>query len=340
MNRQNLQHIKQRFCDQTGVRFAPAARYSGVRRAALLCAALVLCAALALPAMADTVPAAYELLYRVSPATAQYFRSVRMSCEDQGIRMEVISAYVQEDTAQIYLTMQDLTGDRLSKDADLFDSYSIHAASPVVANGECVDYDSATRTATFLLTIRQLDGEEIAGDKITFTVKKTLGVRARGEADVPTDEIARLTVQATQQVPETKLSGWGGVGMEGNPDKTQFNTALLPQAQAYEIYPGVQLTALGEVDGKARVQLHYTDVRNADQYGYVYWTDADGKTLEAPLSFNFFTDKEIGDRYDEAIFDLPLAELTGYTLNAYYSVSDQPIQGNWEVTFPVEGTEK
>ena len=94
MNKQNLQHIKQRFCAQTGVRFAPAVKYKGVRRAALLCAALVLCAAIALPAMADSVPAAYELLYRVSPATAQYFRSVRMSCEDQGIRMMIPPRFI------------------------------------------------------------------------------------------------------------------------------------------------------------------------------------------------------------------------------------------------------
>lgn len=339
MNKQNLQHIKQRFCDQTGVRFVPAARYSGVRRAALLCAALVLCAAIALPAMADSVPAAYELLYRVSPATAQYFRSVRMSSEDQGIRMEVISAYVQEDTAQIYLTMQDLTGDRLSKDADLFDSYSIHAPSPVVANGECVDYDSATRTATFLLTMRRLDGKKIAGDKITFTLNKALGSRAEGSAAIPPSEIARLTVYTTQQVPETKLRGWGGTE-EDEIDPAQLAAALLPQTQPYQIYPGVELTAVGEVDGKARVQLHFTDVKNADQHGDVYWTAEDGKTIGAPVSFDFFMDKALGDAYSEAIFDVPLSQLSACTMNAYYFVSGQVIHGSWEVTFPLENAEK
>ena len=136
MNKQNLQHIKQRFCAQTGVHFAPAAGHRTMRRTALLCAALVLCAALTLPALADGVPAVYELLYRVSPATAQYFRSVRMSCEDQGVRMEVISAYAQDDNAQIYFTLQDLTGDRLSQDADLFESYSIHASWSMEADCE------------------------------------------------------------------------------------------------------------------------------------------------------------------------------------------------------------
>ena len=36
MNKQNLQHIKQRFCAQTGVHFAPAAGHRTMRRTALL----------------------------------------------------------------------------------------------------------------------------------------------------------------------------------------------------------------------------------------------------------------------------------------------------------------
>lgn len=337
MNRENLYHIKQRFCQQTGVDFAPRTACVSLRRFALIAAALVLCAALALPAMADSVPAAYALLYRISPATAQYFRSVCMSSDDQGIRMEVVSAYVQGDTAQIYFTLQDLTGDRLSQDTDLFDSYSIHASYAVGAGCDCVDYDAATRTATFLITLRQLDGKEIAGDKVTFTLKKLLGSRATGDAVVPADEIARLTVHNTQQVPETKLRGWGGTE---ETDPQRLTEALLPQAQPYQIYSGVELTAVGEVDGKARVQLHFADVKNADQYGYVYWTDDAGQTIGAPVTFDFFTDKQLGDVYSEAIFDVPLAQLSACTMNAYYSVSDQLIQGNWEVTFPLENSEK
>ena len=97
---------------------------------------------------------------------------------------------------------------------------------------------------------------------------------------------------------------------------------------------------MGEVDGKARVQLHFTDVKNADQHGYVYWTAEDGKTTDAPVSFDFFIDKELGDAYSEAIFDVPLAQLSAYTMNAYYFVSSQVIHGSWEVTFPLENAEK
>lgn len=89
-----------------------------------------------------------------------------------------------------------------------------------------------------------------------------------------------------------------------------------------------------------KVQLHFTDVKNADQHGYVYWTAEDGKTIGAPVSFDFFMDKELGDAYSEAIFDVPLAQLSACTLNAYYFVSGQVIHGSWEVTFPLENAEK
>ena len=102
----------------------------------------------------------------------------------------------------------------------------------------------------------------------------------------------------------------------------------------------MELTAVGEVDGKARVQLHFTDVKNADQHGDVYWTAEDGKTIGAPVSFDFFMDKALGDAYSEAIFDVPLSQLSACTMNAYYFVSGQVIHGSWEVTFPLENAEK
>ena len=64
----------------------------------------------------------------------------------------------------------------------------------------------------------------------------------------------RLTVQATQQVPETKLRGWGGTE-EDEIDPAQLAAALLPQTQPYQIYPGVEPfvhVVLRDVPGRKR----------------------------------------------------------------------------------------
>ena len=62
-------------------------------------ACLCLICGLAIPAMAAFSPSFYELLYAVTPATAQFFKPVQRSCEDNGIRMEVTAAYIHENTA-------------------------------------------------------------------------------------------------------------------------------------------------------------------------------------------------------------------------------------------------
>lgn len=64
------------------------------------------------------------------------------------------------------------------------------------------------------------------------------------------------------------------------------------------------------------------------------------KRSARPVSFDFFMDKALGDAYSEAIFDVPLSQLSACTMNAYYFVSGQVIHGSWEVTFPLENAEK
>ena len=71
-------------------------------------AGLLLVINVSLPVLAGTFPTIYELMYLVSPAVAQFYQPVQLSDEYDGIRMEVVAAYIHEETADIYLTLQDL----------------------------------------------------------------------------------------------------------------------------------------------------------------------------------------------------------------------------------------
>ena len=83
-----------------------------------------------------------------------------MSCEDDGIKMEVISAYINADKADIYISMQDMTDERIDETTDLFDSYSINRPFSSSATCERMSYDEETKTATFLISITQWGGGE------------------------------------------------------------------------------------------------------------------------------------------------------------------------------------
>ena len=153
---------------------APSKRKSVWAKWGTLAACLCLVCVLAVPAMAAFSPSFYELLYAVSPATAQFFKPVRRSCEDNGIRMEVTAAYIHENTAEIYLSMQDLTERSFDETVDLFDSYRLH--TPFDCTGHCklASYDPDTHTATFFVTLEQWDQQNIEGEKLTFSVQKLL----------------------------------------------------------------------------------------------------------------------------------------------------------------------
>ena len=51
-----------------------------------------------------------------------------MISEDNGIKIEVISAYVESGEAKILISVQDLEEDRIDETTDLFDSFSINTS--------------------------------------------------------------------------------------------------------------------------------------------------------------------------------------------------------------------
>ena len=113
-------------------------------KGAATAAAVCLCAFITLPVLASNTTI-FQLMYLVSPELAQRFVPVQMWDESQGIRMEVVSASIQGNKAQIYITMQDMEGDRIDASTDLFDSYNIWAnAGSSIGGCEKVGFDEET----------------------------------------------------------------------------------------------------------------------------------------------------------------------------------------------------
>ena len=181
------------------------------RRPALALAVLVLLLGLAMPVFASVEPI-YRLMYLVSPAVAQFFRPVQESCEGQGIRMEVVSVFIQDDTAQIYLTVQDTTGEFTDGPVDLNDSYAIRTPFDCAAACSRVGYDEASRTSTFLVTLSEMKGNALTGNKITFSVGQLVSGRHVYEGiSIPLDLSCFEEATETQTVHS---NGGGGPGYE------------------------------------------------------------------------------------------------------------------------------
>lgn len=308
-------------------------RFSAKRIAALV-ASVALIFTLAVPVLAAVdVQAAYEILYAISPKIAQELKPVRMSSEDNGIKMEVISAYINDDKAHIYISMQDMTGERIDETTDLFDSYSINRPFSSSATCERIGYDEESNTATFMISITQWGGKEIGGEKITFTVDKFLSNKQEYH-----DKIRQIDLSKVNRSPQTQtdvnIRGWSFSGdISEKPKYIDYLTAT--SEGSFSPINGVTVTGVGFIAGKLHIQAYYENILETDNHGYVYLVNAAGDEIRSEASVSFW-DSERSGSYEEYIFDVTPSEINNYELYGHFWTCNSLTNGDWQVTFPLE----
>ena len=299
------------------------ARKRPVLRALIAAALAVACLSATVCAMtaADVGPA-YELLYHIAPAAAQRLKPVHKSAEDQGIRVEVVSADVAGDRAEAYIAVTDLTGDRVDETLDLFDSYSIRTPRDSTGHCEFVSFDPETKTATFLVTVRNMDGSPFRGGRMTFSVRQFLSKKETWEGTLPVTAAADAPTVSASQVEVRGGSGDGKTAVFLAPCDSQFEPAA-----------GVEVTAVGEVDGQLHVQVYYHDIHRTDNHGWVWLLPESGPQI-MPLGSEAFWDEAHTGSYEDYVFDAD-ASLDGAALYGEFTTCQTLIEGDWEITFPL-----
>ena len=315
-------------------------------RAVATAAAAVICLGVVMPTLAMSVTPIYRLMYLVSPEVAQFFRPVQMTDEHQGIRMEVVSAYIHENEAQIYITLQDLEGDRIDATTDLYDSYSIN--TPFSSSGGCrsVGYDPETGKATFLITISQWGGKNIEGEKITFSVREFLSHKESNE-----DLLIPISLSEAEKQPATMTATLRGFGgdidfkmahedmVESDGMGHRITSVLVPQPDNGVIpLDGIEFTGMGYVDGLLHIQHAVPDSLLNDNHGYFFLVDGSGQERLYDCNMGFWgqADDTRSTSYEDYVFDISPEELSDYTLHGYFVTSGFRMEGNWSVTFPLE----
>lgn len=303
---------------------------------AVATAAVVLAAGCGTTALAVNVPAVYATLYAISPAAAQFFVPVNESCEDQGIIMEVVSVSVQGDTAEVNMTLRDPDGSLFRENApDLYDSYSLHY--PVRSGQSCgcelVSYDVETHTATYHLTITNMNHETFRGGKYTFSVRELLTGRLKQEGiDVNPDLSNVSRDPATERRDVT-----GGSSIDPNSDCFNLREYdfLRPQGTLWESEDGLfRLEAVGYRGN----QLHLLYIINGsyryDNHGWFDFYAPDGSLIN-PVYTVCRNEQEADTSYYEYIYDIPYEDIPACSLSGDLYTASNHISGNWRVTFRI-----
>ena len=315
-------------------------KVKGKRLLAIAAAVLLLTAATgALAAVNDDINA---LLYRVWPWASQALKPVNLSCEDQGIRMEVVSASLQGQEAFVTLTMQDMTGGRLDGTVDLFDSEMLHL--PYDGSGTCtlLDYDEETRTASFAVYMR-FSEQPSEMDKVTFSVSRILA----GKLETTVDLTPLLgKIEEAETVPVPVPSGVRG-GSVGDADGLSDIRVLNPEnSLEIPVVKGVTLAGAGLSGGVLHVQIRYDDIYHTDNHGFLTLTDKAGKDYghgELPggiSTVSWFGRETNGivysDSWQEYFFTEYPENLEELVLTGEFTTADPAMEGDWQVTFPLE----
>lgn len=212
---------------------------------------------------------------------------MQRSCEDNGIRMEVTAAYIHENTAEIYLSLEDLTGTSFDETVDLFDSYRLHTPFDCTGHCQLASYDPDTHTATFLVTLEQWDRQSIEGEKLTFSVQKLLSGKKSWEGILDGVALNDHLTSAVQTVQPRGLSG-NLFGSDGGKEVT----VLKPAGEIAAPVDGVTLTGIGYADGRLHVQAYYADILKTDNHGSISLVNREtGEQIDCDGSVAFFDER-------------------------------------------------
>lgn len=308
-----------------------------IPKAAAIVAA-VLAISLAAPAALAASPTTYQWMYGLSPQMAQFFVPVNESCEDNGIRMEILSAHVDGNTVELYISLRDLTGDRVDETIDLFDSYAIN--TPFDSSGTCslAEYDRETGTAVFLVSLTENSSRDLSGKKVTFAANRLLShkayqsdVRIGAIPDPFSHETMLLSFDAPPHSDYTLFS------VSEYPVANRSVTVLTPSGSGLALSEqyACSITGIGWIDGQLHIQIATDQRLNRDAQVWLRLRATNGDIAEPVKKYSFAQDASGEGRidYEEYIFDIPQDEISDYTLYGDFSIAGLRTEGNWRVTF-------
>lgn len=303
-------------------------KHKNNKRIMLIAAVIGCCMLVAVfPVVAVNIDPLYQLMYAVSPSTAQFFKPVQKSCVKDGIEMTVVSSYIHSDTAEFYISLTDHESNRINENTDLLNNYSILTPFDCSSSCDFSSYNKDTKTAYFLVSISQWNSQKIEGDKLTFIVRNIVTNQKIYNNIGVTMDFSKLSDN-----PKTREI------TDANGNKIKVLVPLNEEIYSENIkMNNFNISGVGFIDGKLHIQTSAVSTDKNDTHGLLYLKNSTDK-ITPTLCYNFSekNDKGLEVTYSESIFDLSQDKCKNYSLYAYHVTSDYTLNDFWSVTFPIE----
>lgn len=281
------------------------------------------------------IPSFNNLLAYVSPEIALLLQPVNSSSESNGVNMEVVAAMNDDEMAVIYVTMQDLTGDRIDETLDLYD-YSVSGVH--MNNSQIVGFDETSNTAT--LRIQANGGKELDGSKVNFRIQSFLSDKQTFDVKVNAN-LPEIISNTPQTIPldMNNISGVGGDLLQ-QLEKQNVIQVLKPNESTIQL-PGIDfmnITNIGVIDERLHIQVQWTG-DDMDPHGFFYFVDDLGNEIH-PSNIYFGIDDsgqtKYGKEYTEYMFEMDRIDVEEQELLGDFVSNGNHIEGDWNTTFKLQ----
>ena len=271
---------------------------------------------------------------------------VNLSCEDQGIRMDIIYGAVREQKALFVYSVEDLEGARIMDSVICCPVIGTDSGTsdfqPYQFSMLYYDYTDCRYTGVVLYKYDDLS-EIVETDEIKLAIR---GIRNLRSETLHLEDLARDYDGLAELVDlpvlleyKVKNSFDGKIEYYTNEDYQKLGLKVLDGGTQVPLGDGIILSGIGTAEGMIHVQLKYTheileyESRTVQVSCYERGTSANLPAWTRPMAWD--TDNDGIADYEEYIFPCDPEALDNLRLEVTVTESDPAIEGEWKVRIPL-----
>ena len=294
--------------------------------------------------IAINIPAFQKLLEKIEPDVIEFIEPIEKVYINKGIKMEVVAASRYGNMVKAYITVQDLESNRIGRDFQLLDYYSIESINDSNSarsrySWSMIDYDKENNMITILVEAEQdtkFEEEDLIfrADNIFYDNKQYEDYGT----GIDLSKVEQNPSYTNSNVKEFAAGSYGDLYSDED-----LIPILKPKVKNIK-FPKIKtsmISNIGIINKKLHVQL-WRDENFAGQGVNIYLANSKGDAIE-PDTEIFFGVNKYGEPisnpkntpYIEYIFDVDIDKLSEYELLAYFSTREQ-IEGPWKISFTAE----
>lgn len=267
-----------------------------------------------------------DFLWYISPDLAALLQPIESTVEHDGIKMEIVSAMQDEDMAVVYVTMQDLEGNRIDETLDIYDYFMSKGRSFTV---ERMGFDATTNTAL----VRFMSFSGSSTDNFKLKIRSFLS-----DKSVLEDVTFSLDLQDVKE-QQTELLPVGTIRGGASPGENVYVLSAGTLNIHTQLYDGMRMTNIGLHHDKLYVQTGWS-ANNAIDHGQFYLVNQAGQEIHPTESYSYGRDEQgkpiYAYNFQEDLFDVKDIDLAAYELQAKIYTAGQYVKGDWEASFKLE----